>query len=37
MQFDRMWRSFVESGAPAQITVYANADGYTRDSVIVGE
>ena len=36
MQFDRMWRSYVESGAPAQITVYANADGYTRDSVIVG-
>lgn len=37
MQFDRMWASYVESGAPAQITVYANADGYTRDSVIVGE
>jgi D-glycero-D-manno-heptose 1,7-bisphosphate phosphatase len=37
MPFDDAWRSFVESGAPAQITVYSNADGYTRDSVIVGE
>lgn len=37
MQFDRMWESYVESGAPAQITVYSNADGYTKDSVSVGE
>ncbi len=36
MQFERMWQAYVESGAPAQITVYGNADGYTRDSVIVG-
>ena len=37
MRFDRMWKSYVESGAAAQITVYGNGDGYTRDSVIVGE
>ena len=37
MQFDRMWQSYVDSGAAAQITVYGNSDGYTRDSVIVGE
>jgi D-glycero-D-manno-heptose 1,7-bisphosphate phosphatase len=37
MQFDRMWEAYQESGAPAQITVYSNADGYTRDCVSVGE
>ena len=37
MRFDDLWSSWVESGAPAQITVYSNRDGYTRDSVIVGE
>jgi D-glycero-D-manno-heptose 1,7-bisphosphate phosphatase len=35
MRFDRMWESYVASGRPAQITVYTNRDGYTRDSVIV--
>jgi len=37
MRFDDMWEAYQRSGAPAQITVYANRDGYTRDSVIVGE
>jgi histidinol-phosphate phosphatase family protein len=37
MRFDDMWASYLASGAPAQVTVYANADGYTRDSVIVGD
>jgi histidinol-phosphate phosphatase family protein len=36
MRFDDMWAAFERSGAPAQITVYRNDDGYTRDSVIVG-
>jgi histidinol-phosphate phosphatase family protein len=36
MRFDDMWESYVRSGAPAQITVYRNDDGYTRDSVRVG-
>ncbi len=37
MRFDDMWASYLASGAPAQITVYGNADGYTRDSVIAGD
>ena len=37
MRFDDMWASYLESGAPAQVTVYSNADGYSRDSVIVGD
>lgn len=36
MRFDDQWAQFVASGAPAQVTIYSNADGYTRDSVIVG-
>jgi D-glycero-D-manno-heptose 1,7-bisphosphate phosphatase len=35
MRMDRMWEQYVRAGLPAQITVYANDDGYTRDSVIV--
>lgn len=35
MRFDAMWDHYERSGAPCQITVYANDDGYTRDSVIV--
>lgn len=37
MQLDRMWEAYQESGAPAQITVYSNADGYTKDCVSVDE
>jgi D-glycero-D-manno-heptose 1,7-bisphosphate phosphatase len=36
MRFDDMWAAYLRSGAPAQITVYRNDDGYTRDSVRVG-
>jgi D-glycero-D-manno-heptose 1,7-bisphosphate phosphatase len=35
LQMDRVWERFVKSGLQAQITVYSNKDGYTRDSVIV--
>ena len=35
MRFEAMWASYLASGRPAQITVYTNKDGYTRDSVIV--
>ncbi len=37
MRFPEMWEAYVRAAAPAQITVYANPDGYSRDSVIVGE
>ena len=33
MQIDDMWQQYVESGALAQVTVYANDDGYSRDCV----
>ena len=36
MRFDDMWAAYLASGAPAQVTVYGNADGFSRDSVIVG-
>jgi len=35
MRFDDMWHRFQRSGAPAMVTIYSNADGYTRDSVRV--
>ena len=37
MQFDRMWQRFTANSAPVMITVYTNKDGYTRNSVRVGE
>jgi histidinol-phosphate phosphatase family protein len=37
LRFAPMWDAYRGSGAPAQITVYANRDGYSRDSVVVGE
>lgn len=37
MPFDSMWRHFNTSGAPAMVTVYRNADGYTRDNLRVGD
>ena len=37
MRIDDMMRRYESSGAPAQITVYANEDGYSRDSVIVAD
>ena len=33
MQMDRMWRRFVEAGAPAMLTVYANKDKYTKHTL----
>lgn len=36
LRFDEMWDQYLASGAPAQVTIYGNADGYSRDSVIVG-
>ncbi len=36
LAFDRMWARFTQLGAPAMITVYRNRDGYTSDSVRVG-
>ncbi len=35
MRWDDMWRQYLTSGKPVQITVYANDDGYTRDSVVM--
>ena len=34
-RWDDVWRHHAEVGAPCQVVVYANRDGYTRDSVIV--
>ncbi len=36
MRMDEMWTHYLASGAPAQMTVYSNRDGYTRDNVKVG-
>ena len=33
MDFDSMWRRFTDSGATAQVTVYDNMDGYTRNNL----
>jgi histidinol-phosphate phosphatase family protein len=33
--FERMWARFRATGARAMVTVYANADGYSRDNVRV--
>lgn len=33
LSLSHMWRSFKQSGAAGQITVYANRDGYSRDNV----
>ena len=33
MRMEAMWRQFLQSGAPALITVYRNSDGYTQNSV----
>jgi D-glycero-D-manno-heptose 1,7-bisphosphate phosphatase len=32
----RMWEHYQRIGAPAMVTVYANADGYSRDNTRVG-
>ena len=35
LNFQRMWSHFRQRGARAQVTVYANEDGYTRNNLIV--
>src|SRR5690606_35679029 len=37
MRFDAMWEAYVASGALAQVTVYDNDDGYTRDGLRVDD
>jgi D-glycero-D-manno-heptose 1,7-bisphosphate phosphatase len=37
MRFDDMWDAFRNRDVAAQVTVYANRDGYTRDGVRVGD
>ncbi len=37
MPFERMWSQYAASGASALLTVYRNADGYSRDNVRVDE
>lgn len=37
MQMEKMWRRFVEAGAPAMLTIYTNKDNYTKDSLRVDE
>jgi histidinol-phosphate phosphatase family protein len=37
LQMDRLWETYLKTGAVAQITVYSNKDKYTRDSVLVDE
>ncbi|MGH9286094.1 MAG: sugar phosphate nucleotidyltransferase, partial [Acidimicrobiales bacterium] len=36
LRIDDMWARWQASGLAAQVTVYGNADGYSRDSVAVG-
>ena len=37
MRFDDMWAKYLASGADGQVTIYSNADSFSKDSVIVGE
>jgi D-glycero-D-manno-heptose 1,7-bisphosphate phosphatase len=37
MRFEDMWRQFLASGAAGQVTVYSNADSFSRDGVLVGD
>ena len=37
MTWPRMWDSYVAGGRPAQLTVYRNDDGYSRDNVTVDQ
>lgn len=36
MRFDDMWEKYLASGADGQVTIYSNADKFSKDSVIVG-
>src|SRR4029450_13853805 len=33
MLADRLWARYQEAGAPAMVTIYRNADGYSRDNI----
>jgi histidinol-phosphate phosphatase family protein len=35
MRMDAMWKRFLETGAPAMLTVYTNKDGWTKNSIRV--
>jgi histidinol-phosphate phosphatase family protein len=37
MRMEAMWKRYVESGARALLTIYANKDNYTKDSLKVDE
>jgi D-glycero-D-manno-heptose 1,7-bisphosphate phosphatase len=36
LDMDRMWARYLEVGAEAMVTIYANEDGYSRDNTRVG-
>lgn len=37
LDFDRLWRRYLEAGTKALVTVYDNEDNYTRDNLILDE
>lgn len=37
MRMNDMWTTYIASGAPAQVTVYANHDGYSRSNIIMDD
>ncbi|MGH7540530.1 MAG: HAD-IIIA family hydrolase [Gemmatimonadota bacterium] len=37
LQLERQWKRFREADVDALVTVYSNADGYSKDNVSVGE
>jgi len=37
MRLDDVWREYNQGGVPAQLTVYTNQDGYTRNNVRVND
>jgi D-glycero-D-manno-heptose 1,7-bisphosphate phosphatase len=37
LQMDRLWARYEEAAAPALVTIYRNADGYSRDNVRVDD
>jgi len=37
MRFAELWSAYLRAGAPAQVTIYANRDGLSRDCIRVGD
>ncbi|MBI4596905.1 MAG: HAD-IIIA family hydrolase [Candidatus Omnitrophica bacterium] len=37
LRFDALWKSYLDTGAEAMLTVYRNEDGYTKDNVRLSE